>query len=391
MFVHTPGTKGKVNEIIPKANEEGIALDAGRYDMLELPDEQDFSSCVEHLRRLTDVVHEWAGRGDGCQVVVDITGGTKCMTAAMAIQASHWPCLFSYVGGKERTKGGVGVVVSGSEIIRHAQNPWDALGHAAVDDFVVLFDQRAYLAAANLVEGTKKRLSLPERKRELSSLEKLAKALEAWDRFDHQNSRNNLRDVKNSANDLRAALGPARATLVLQDADKLWTHLGTLEQAQAPSRPHVLDLLANAQRRKDEGRFDDAVARLYRAIEAIAQVSLKEGHGFESTESVPLDRIPEPLRTMWAPKGRDGVVKLGLQDDYELLAVLGDPVGQQFQRAGLSGEKSPLSVRNRSILAHGFDRAPSHVCDSLFNSAISLANVDPASLPTFRKLDRGRE
>lgn len=382
-FVHTPGTKGNVAEIVPKAREEGVDLDAGRYDLLELPDEQDFTSCVEHLRGLTDEVRAWAARGDDCQVVVDITGGTKCMTAAMAIQASHWPCLFSYVGGKERTKDGVGIVVSGSEIVRHAQNPWDALGHQAVDDFVVLFDQYAYLAAANVAAGTMRRVSRPDRKRELSSLEQLAKALDAWDRFDHTTSRNLLENVSKSANDLRAALGPTRGDRVLAGAAQLVTHLGQLGQTQAPSRHHVLDLLANAKRRKDEGRFDDAVARLYRAIEAIAQVALKEGHGVASTEKVPLEMVPESLISLWAARENDGVVALGLQDAYALLAALGDPVGQKFQDAGLSGTKSPLVARNRSILAHGFERVTDAVFDKLWASTLSLAVVDEASLPCF--------
>lgn len=389
-FVHTPGTKEKVAEIVPKAREEGIDLDAGRYDLLELPDEQDFTTCVEQLRGLTDEVRAWAARGDGCQVVVDMTGGTKCMTAAMAIQASHWPCLFSYVGGKERTSDGVGIVVSGSEIVRHAQNPWDALGHQAADDFVVLFDQHAYLAAANVAAATMRRVSRPDRKRELSSLEQLAKALDAWDRFDHTTSKNLLESVNKSANDLRAALGPTRGDRVLAGAAQLVTHLGQLEQAQPPSRHHVLDLLANAKRRKDEGRFDDAVARLYRALEAIAQVSLKEGHGVESTEKVPLEKVPEVLRTTWAARATEGVVALGLQDDYALLAALGDHIGKQFQDAGLIGTKSPLVARNRSILAHGFERVTDAVFEKLWTSALALADVDVSDLPSFPELAEGR-
>lgn len=388
-FVHTPGTKGKVAEIVSKAREEGVDLDAGRYDLLELPDEQDFTTCVEHLRGLTDEARAWVARGGGCQVVVDITGGTKCMTAAMAIQASHWPCLFSYVGGKERSKDGVGIVVSGSEIVRHAHNPWNALGHQAVDDFVVLFDQHAYLAAANAAAATMRRVSRPDRKRELSSLEQLAKALDAWDRFEHATSKNLLESVSKSANDLRAALGPTRGDRVLSGSAQLATHLGQLGQAQPPSRHHVLDLLANAKRRKDEGRFDDAVARLYRALEAIAQVALKEGHGVDSTEKVPLQKIPESLRS-WAARANEGNVALGLQDDYVLLAALGDPVGQKFQGAGLSGTKSPLVARNRSILAHGFERVTDAVFDKLWTSALSLGDVDVASLPSFPELAEGK-
>lgn len=388
-FVHTPGTKGHVAELVPKAREEGVDLDAGRYDLLQLPDEQDFAGCIEHLRGLSEEVRAWAARGDGCQVVVDITGGTKCMSAALAIQASHWPCLFSYVGGTERTKNGLGIVVSGSENILHAQNPWDALGHQAVDEFVVLFDQHAYLAAASVAAATIRRVSRADRKRELSSLELLAKALDAWDRFDHTTSKNLLESVSKVANDLRAALGPTKGDRVLAGCAQLVTHLEQLGHAQPPSRHHVLDLLANAKRRKHEGRVDDAVARLYRGLEAIAQVALKDRHGVLSTEKVQLERLPESLRTTWAARASEGVVTLGLQDDYALLAALGDPLGQQFNAAGLTGTKSPLVARNRSILAHGFERVSEAAFDKLWGAAVSLAAVDAARLPSFPALGDG--
>ena len=389
-FVHTPRTKEMVAEIVLKAREEGFELDAGRYDLLELPDEQDFTSCVEPLRGLNDDVRAWAARGDGYQIVVDITGGTKCMTAAMAIQASHWPCLFSYVGGTERTKDGVGIVVSGSEIVRHAQNPWDALGQQATDDFVVLFDQHAYLAAANVAGATMRRVSRPDRKRELSSLEQLAKAIDAWVRFNPTTSKNLLESVNKSANDLRAALGHTRGDRVLAGSAKLVTHLGKLLHVPAPSLHHVIDLLANAKRRRDEGRFDDAVARLYRALEAIAQVALKESHGCESTEKVPLDKIPESLRATLARRANGGVVALGVRDAYRLLAELGDEVGQKFQSYGLGGTESPLVARNCSILAHGFELVSANTFDTLWSPTLSLSGVDAASLPSFPVLAEGR-
>lgn len=386
-FVHTPGTRGRVDEIVPKAHQEGVHLNAGQYDLLELPDEQDFTSCIERLRSLNDEVRSWLNRGTGFEVVVDLTGGTKCMTAALAIQASHWPCVFSYVGGRERTKDGLGIVISGSEIVLHSQNPWDALGHQAVDDFVVLFDQHAYLAAANVVSVAKQRVSRPDRKRELASLEQLARALDAWDRFDHQTGTNLLESVGRSANDLRAALGPSRADRALDGVHRLAEHLRHLQSAPPPSRHHVLGLLANAKRRRDEGRFDDAVARLYRAIEAIAQVALKDGHGIENTEYIPLEKVPEPLRTTWSTRAHGGVLALGLQDAYALLEALGDPVGRAFRDAGLRGPTSPLIVRNRSILAHGFERVTDRVFDPLWSAALALASVNEDSLPSFPRLD----
>jgi CRISPR-associated protein (TIGR02710 family) len=387
-FVHTPQTKGDVDaKIVPKARAEGVELDAGRYDLFELPDGEDPAICLHELRKLTEEVKKWAARGQQqFKVVVDFTGGTKCMSAAIGVQASRWPCIFSYVGGLERTREGVGVVVSGAEKVVHQLNPWDELGHQAVEDFVVLFDQHAYLAAANVAAMAKTRVSLPDRKRELAVLEQLANAFDAWDRFDHKSSSTAFNSVAKSANDLRAVLGLAKGNQVLDSVTRLANHLSELYRATPPSRHHVLDLLANAKRRKDEGRFDDAVARLYRAIEAVAQVALKESHGIASTEKVPLDRVPEPLRTEWASRAKDGILALGLQDAYALLTSLNDALGEKFRSAALNGTKSPLGARNRSILAHGFDPVSPDVFDKLWTTALSLADVEEATLPSFPTL-----
>jgi hypothetical protein len=118
----------------------------------------------------------------------------------------------------------------------------------------------------------------------------------------------------------------------------------------------------------------------------MAQVALKEQHGVESTEIVPLDRVPEALRAEWASRTNEGVVKLGLQEAYALLAGLNDPLGAKFQSAGLSGKTSPLVARNRSILAHGFERVSDAVFEKLWTSALSLTDLDAASLPSFPAL-----
>jgi CRISPR-associated protein (TIGR02710 family) len=384
LFVHTPQTRDDIETtVIPKARDEDVALDPGRYDLFELPDGQDLAGCLDHLRSLTPDVTAWAARGAAFQIVVDFTGGTKCMSVALGIQASRWPCMFSYVGGNERTKDGVGVVVSGAEKIVHETNPWDALGYQAVGDYVVLFDQHAFLAAANIASVTMRQVSRPDHKRELAVLEQLAKALDAWDRFNHATSKNLLDGVAKSANDLRAVLGSGRGDRILDGATRLAAHLGQICQATPPSRHHVLDLLSNAKRRKDEGRLDDAVARLYRAIEAMAQVALKDRHGIEGTEKVSLDRVPESLRTQWASRLKDGVVALGLQDAYALLRSLNDPLGQKFNKTDLDGPESPLTARNRSILAHGFDQVSARVFDKLWTAALFLADIMEMDLPSF--------
>jgi CRISPR-associated protein (TIGR02710 family) len=382
--VHTPKTRGDIEaRIVPAARSEGVDLDAGRYDLFELADGEDFGSCLDRLRELTREVTEWVARDPAFQVVVDFTGGTKSMSASISLQASRWPCLFSYVGGTERTKEGVGIVVAGSERVVHQANPWDALGHQAVDDFVVLFDQHAFAAAAKIVRETKKRVSRPDRKRELAVLEYLAQAFDAWDRFDHRTSGSLFDSVAKSANDLRAVMGAGRGNRVLDGVARLASHLRELCGAPPPSRHHVLDLLANGRRRREEGRIDDAVARLYRAIEAVAQVALRTRHGIENTERVPVDRVPDPMRSEWASRAREGVIALGLQDAYRLLGTLNDSLGEKFRQEGLAGLTSPLTARNRSILAHGFERVPDAAYEKLWRAVLSLAEVEQTDLPSF--------
>lgn len=373
-FVHTPQTKPDVEaKIVPKANEQDLGLDPGRYDLFELPDGQDLASCLDRLRQLTPEVEQWVARGNGFRVVVDFTGGTKCMSAAIALHARQWPCSFSYVGGSDRTKDGVGVVVTGAEKVVHQANPWDALGYQAVEEFIVLFDQRAFVAAASVAEKAKKRVTREDRKRELNALEQFANAFDAWDRFDHQSAATTFKNVEKAGNDLRAVLGRQRAERVLGDVGRFTSYLGELCSATPPSRHHVVDLLANARRRHEDGRIDDAVARLYRAIEALGQVALKESHGIESTGKVPLDRVPSSLRSDWELRAREGIVALGLQDAYALLAALEHPLGERFRRLHLDGERSPLIARNRSILAHGFDRISEADFVSLLEKAKELA------------------
>ena len=387
-FVPTKETREQIaSRIIPLAEPEGVHLDPGRYDVLELSDGQNFAGCLDALRQLTPIVEEWLHRGDPYQVVVDFTGGTKCMSAALALHARRWRCVFSYVGGSERTKEGVGVVVSGKEQVLHAYNPWDSLGYQAAESFIALFDQQAFTAAAHLADQAMRNVTDPSRKRELNALKLLAEAYDAWDRFDHKTAVAKLENVAKHENDLQAVLGlakPGQVRAILQEHTR---YLQQLVEGSSPSMLHVADLVANAQRRKAEGRLDDAVARLYRAIEALAQVALAERHGITNTKQVPLTLVPEPLRSQWASRAQDGTVFLGLQDAYALLNALGDHLGKLFRESGLDDrERSPLTARNQSILAHGFQRVSDPVYDQLWKAACRLAETSKSELPSFPRL-----
>ncbi len=390
LFIPSPETRDQVEKVLDDyAIRAGAPLGPGEYDVYCVHDAQDIQSCLSTIRRLDHEVEKWLARGAGYRVVADFTGGTKCMTAALALEARRWPCMFSYVGGERRTKGGVGIVETGSERVVHAANPWEALGYQAVDEFVTLFDQRAFAPAVRVARQAKEKVTAPERKRALSALENLAAAFDAWDRFDHKEAKKKFDDVAKGANDLKAALDAERAERVQRFIDQHRKHLECLAgQARIPTKAHVRDLLANARRRREEGRVDDAVARLYRAIEAIAQETLATRHDIPSTEHVPVDRLPEEFRSRPGVRPNDdGTVTVGLQDAYALLAALGDPLGKMFMGSELSDpERSPLQTRNRSILAHGLERVSAKTFERLWSAGLALAAVDARDLPELPKL-----
>jgi CRISPR-associated protein (TIGR02710 family) len=386
LFIVTPQTRDSVaRDILPKVHGAGWPdFDAGRYDLHEIPDHQDYCGIVNELRPLDDHVATWRRDHASAEIIADLTGGTKAMSAALALAAGRWPCRVSYVGGTERTKDGVGIVVSGKEQILHTQNPADALGLLALDTSIELLRTHAFAAAHTALQQALGRVTGAARKAELSAVANLAEALADWDRFQHQKALSKLHDLPRYTHNLEAAIGRGLAQAILGATARLQTHLQAIRDAglDRPSRALILDLLANARRRLDERRWDDATARLYRAIEATAQFHLATVN-VSDTGKVPLVKIPEPLRGKVAARAENGSVKLGLQDTWKLLEALCPEKAHPFFFAGLDKKDgSPLVARNQSILAHGFVPVGDAAANRLFTDALSLVPASQADLPS---------
>lgn len=384
LLVPSADTKGTASAI---TSDSGL-LSPGDWDIVELNDAEDFSDCVRRLRGLDEEVGAWRRKGPSYDVVVDFTGGTKCMSAALSVVARRWPCAFSYVGGTERTKGGVGVVVSGKEKALFTQNPWNALGYQAIEDACLLFDQQAFAPAAKLLDKARKEADDDSIKRTLSTFHQLCEGYGLWDRFQHKDAVQRIGDVLKNANDLQAMLGSSRSELAIRTIKQHHEKLKQLIE-RPQSRAMIADLLANADRRRHEARCDDGVARLYRAIEALAQLVLADHHEIPNTGDVALERVPEPLRDKWASRSDGGKLLLALQDAFELLDALGDEVGKRFKDAGLHDPtRSPLAARNRSILAHGFQPVGDQDFQELRKAAMELGGFNEQDLPIFPSLAR---
>jgi CRISPR-associated protein (TIGR02710 family) len=177
----------------------------------------------------------------------------------------------------------------------------------------------------------------------------VCKAFEAWDKFNHINALSLLKPWREKY---------YKHILFLENVIESRMYIEKNEEnikSRISGYEVVEDLLLNSERRAFKKRFDDAVARIYRATELFAQIYLKKEYKQQATGSIDISILPEELHDKYEGKrDKTGRIRLGLVDSYQLISDLKDEkVGSIFNE---NFEKilSSLEVRNESILAHGF-------------------------------------
>jgi len=304
----------------------------------------------------------WIQRQDvsPCDVIVDYTGGTKTMTAALALATVGKGYSFSYVGGTDRTKGGLGIVVNGAEVVRARLDPWNLFAVEERRRIALAFNAFQFEAALGIIGDLLDRATLdPPQHRWFEVLRIVCEGYRAWDRFEYAEALDRFNRVRKSLETL-AELGPEKearnlAPTVADHArflDLLRTEWDGFRKASAAM---VRDLVGNAQRRAAEGKFDDAVARLYRATEMIGQIRFQSPPLDSPTGEVPPERIPEFLRDEYCTKYLDAdtrKLKLPLFAVYRVLQAIGSVEGKAFFSREDDFRKR-LNARNQSLLAHG--------------------------------------
>jgi CRISPR-associated protein (TIGR02710 family) len=238
---------------------------------------EDLVSCFRAARLCVDWL---SGQGvPAADVLVDFTGGTKPMSAALALATIPLGCQLHYVGGDERNKSGVGQVVTGSEVLLPQENPWDIMALPQQQRAALLFNRCHFGAAKDVLAGALSMARTPRLRQYLEIAVPLMEFYAAWDAFRHADAAEVLRRG-----------GPLERLRVFAAATEEPAVRGLLGQVEASAaffqrmrqatggfqpgrlcREHVLDLLGNATRRACEDKFDDAVARLYRAVEMAAE------------------------------------------------------------------------------------------------------------------------
>jgi len=361
-------------------------------EIIATPDHQDLTRCIETLARELPAKLELLGIG-WQDLVVDYTGGTKTMSAAVVLATINEVVAYSYVGGQVRTKEGLGTVLDGSEAILINPNPWDVLALELKRRMASQFNQARFSGALQTAAQAAARVS-PQRRAFFEDFHSLFEGYLRWSLFDYTKAEGPLRKAVSG---LRRANDPGLGRFLHQVEHDL-ARLGLLVpafralQGDQPADPAgiralLADLVANAVRTvRLASRPDDGVARLYSAIEKLAKAALKQ-RGIDNSRAAP-ELIPDPLREEYARRFLDAeraTLRFGLDASYRLLAALGDPLGEAYRRR--EAELSQLlDARNGSLMVHGWNQVKPELFERMLGIALDFLGLGEGDLPGIPEL-----
>jgi CRISPR-associated protein (TIGR02710 family) len=265
----------KSNPKLEKPDLPNVATQTGllseRYEVLKI---QNFDSLQDCYSVAHSILERLRSENPDAKIVADYTGGTKSMTAGLALAAvDDGSCEINLVTG---TRSDLDKVRNRTEFARPVM-VWDLRGHRKLEEVKFRLSRYDYAGAADLLKTMG---SMPVSEAFLQKITagiSVCRGLDAWDRFNHSEAKTLLEPYRKYL---------VQESIVLDDLCR--------EESRDPY-VHVEDLLLNAERRAVQGRYDDAVARIYRAMELIAQVRLLRTYGID-TADVDLEKVPTQAR-----------------------------------------------------------------------------------------------
>ena len=377
LFVVSDGSFATaVNEI------EAVMDYAPTYDYLQIPNPNDLESIYRELR--DGRVDQWLDRNglDAADVYLDITGGTKAMSAAVTLAGVETFRWFSYVGGTERDKNNLGTVITGAEYLVSTPNPWDTYAVRDLDRANEMLAGGNADIAASILDAASEKCS-PDFARRLERLASLARMMGNTDRFAFTDipkyvSGQKFRDL----------------ITLFPDLEPLGEHWKSVARDlsrsdQTPGGSTLLELFANAERRATQHRYDDAVARIYRAVELYGQQLVKQAFGVElgkmTQDAVP-ERYRDSFHVQFARSFRSGRYDLGLAGLYGCLEF---SVNEKLRAKAAVHDnlRERLESRHQSLLAHGVKQVDRQVYQRLRDVTLGQLELSGDDIPRWPSLE----
>ncbi len=353
------GTGESLRTSVDKTVEE-TGLRPSQYDKMEITDSpEEIGALCEKFEHAKN----WLERQGADTILSDPTGGRKWMSAGAVMVASFLGIPMIYVDARYDK----GKVIPETMNIVELGNAYDQTG------FIIAAKGRDAYNAFDFGGAAKhfdRIVPTHAHKKELfQGLANLCDQLALWDRFAHYES-SVSQGINNAVQQIdRALRSGAGSAEFASFSDKLKTfasHIKEIEATKKLSIEFIVDIFLNAGRCIRRNRFDDAVARHYRTLEAISQYFLYE-EGIDNKKPDYSKLTSEQLKMYKSGlRGNQKAdkqlpEKIDLKLGFWLLRSLDHPIkGLVFsiRKGELSFKgftfEGILSDRNSSILAHGF-------------------------------------
>lgn len=315
------------------------------YEKLPLADPDNPRAIYDAMVKLIARLKE---QFPGSRVLVDFSSGTTSMAGAAPLAAVDAGATPVFVRGLRRADG---TITPGTEVImRMDPTPMQT-------ERLMALVKRSW-AAFDYTAAEQALLEILRRKHDpyTQTLLTAARGLMAWDMMELESARNLLSHVGSYMGRPRMEF-LARGAADMRRLAKLLAGAPPVppgsSKKPAVSYALVHHLVLNARRRAARGRYADGLARLYRAVELYAQITLISMDPPVSTSNVDLTILGRKEAAIFERfRGDDGKVRIGLRYAYMLLGMLGHPL-KDVHRRWEKRLNAALEKRNQSILAHG--------------------------------------
>lgn len=317
-------------------------------DLLILEDPDDLAAVYQSIAQSVQDLKKEDGLN---RIIADYTGGTKTMSAALVLAATDYDLELSITSSANRSDLIRITTGESSHLSRTASLQIERYCSQILPDLLNSHNYSAILTEVRRI-FSQQQLDACDRQR-LQRLQALCRGLDAWDCFDHRAAWQALSPYIREPQLQPLVLFLKR---VMGSRSQLDSDYDSATGTKGNGYEIVEDLILNAERRAQQQRYDDAVGRLYRALELTAQLRLKLAYQID-TGNVDLGKLPEDIRTEYIER-RDrspkNILQLASTESYRLLKKLpSDPLGQLFaEREQVLLDQ--LQIRNNSLFAHGF-------------------------------------
>lgn len=345
-------------ELFTQENDEFI-LDED-YQIVSIEAIDDFNACFEIFEsKIWEFDYDESG---DFKIIMDYTSGTKTMSAAMACCGLFYSKDLISVGGDRS----LGEVSAGTELINY-QNLYKIYDKFALMMTRHNFNAKRFMACMDILNY------IIDFNIHKDSFLHLCKSYYTWDNMDFESAYDHLRNVDINQSEFVEIKNQLKNNL---------NALGIIVNSRSINLKNcyiLASLINNSIGKAEEYRYDDAIARLYRALELTAQIKLTSYNIKSSDIDISIlkaNNVSKEFIDELENTKEDGKIRIGLIKDYLLLNELNDDLGKYY----IQNEKKIKSMtikRNNSILAHGLESRSKEDFEEFLEVVVDMArNLD---------------